>query len=145
MPRLFDNGLCSFRNGESASRRNPLRNTRRRRSSPRAARRERKLFLESLKSRLVLAASVIDGFGQTPLTFEPNVGQTDESVEFLAHGNGYSLFLTSTEAVLSLQSVKQEFVTAGQVPGDAFSPTSDVPPTSSVLRIQLIGASATPA
>jgi len=38
-----------------------------------------------------------------PLFFEPNQGQTDRRVRFLAHGAGYGLFLTSREAVLSLQ------------------------------------------
>jgi hypothetical protein len=38
-----------------------------------------------------------------PLFFEPNVGQTDSRVKFLARGAGYGLFLTSNDAVLSLQ------------------------------------------
>jgi hypothetical protein len=42
-------------------------------------------------------------YGKLPLNFEPNVGQTDEQVKFLARGHGYSLFLTGNEAVLSLQ------------------------------------------
>src|SRR3990170_1644941 len=37
-----------------------------------------------------------------PLRFEANQGQTDAQVQFLSHGPGYTLFLTSTEAVLSL-------------------------------------------
>jgi uncharacterized repeat protein (TIGR01451 family) len=35
--------------------------------------------------------------------FEPNVGQTDASMKFLARGAGYSLFLNSEGAVLALQ------------------------------------------
>src|SRR5688500_9984647 len=38
-------------------------------------------------------------YGVLPLHFEPNQGQTDHSVKFLARGDGYSLFLTDTEAV----------------------------------------------
>jgi hypothetical protein len=38
-----------------------------------------------------------------PLFFEPNQGQTASPVRFLARGSGYGLFLTSDEAVLSLQ------------------------------------------
>lgn len=38
-----------------------------------------------------------------PLFFEPNQGQTDGQVKFLARGAGYGLFLTSNEAVLSLK------------------------------------------
>ncbi len=37
-----------------------------------------------------------------PLRFEPNHGQTDSQVDFLARGNGYTLFLTPDEAVMSL-------------------------------------------
>jgi uncharacterized repeat protein (TIGR01451 family) len=41
-------------------------------------------------------------FGRLPLSFEPNQGQSDSRVKFLAHGNGYGLYLTSSEAVLAL-------------------------------------------
>ncbi len=47
-------------------------------------------------------ARITEAFGQLPLSFEANKGQTDEKVKFLSRGNGYTLFLTSTEAVLSL-------------------------------------------
>ncbi len=39
---------------------------------------------------------------QLPMSFEPNQGQTDAQVKFLAHGPGYGLFLTADEAVLAL-------------------------------------------
>jgi hypothetical protein len=45
---------------------------------------------------------VIKTLDNLPLSFEPNVGQTDEQVKFLARGNGYTLFLTPREAVFSL-------------------------------------------
>ncbi len=41
-------------------------------------------------------------YGRLPLRFEVNQGQSDGPVAFLARGQGYSLFLTPTEAVLSL-------------------------------------------
>ncbi len=41
-------------------------------------------------------------FGRLPMSFEPNQGQSDARVKFLAHGNGYGLYLTSNEAVLAL-------------------------------------------
>ena len=50
-------------------------------------------------ARLKLSSS----YGKLPLAFEPNQGQTDSQVQFLSHGNGYTLFLTSEEAVLVLQ------------------------------------------
>lgn len=41
-------------------------------------------------------------YGDLPLAFEANVGQTDGQVEFLARTRDYNLFLTSDKAVLSL-------------------------------------------
>jgi hypothetical protein len=38
-----------------------------------------------------------------PLSFEPNRGQTDKQVDFLAQGTGYSLFLSHAEAVMVLR------------------------------------------
>jgi len=38
-----------------------------------------------------------------PLVFEPNRGQTDPDVRFLAHGSGYTLYLTEREAVMALR------------------------------------------
>ena len=46
---------------------------------------------------------VVPSFGHLPLMFEPNQGQTDPSVKFMARGCGYALFLTGDDAVLSLQ------------------------------------------
>lgn len=37
-----------------------------------------------------------------PLAFEPNRGQSNRAVRYLAHGPGYTLFLTSRGAVVSL-------------------------------------------
>ena len=45
---------------------------------------------------------VLEAYGKLPLSFEANEGQTDERVNFLSRGSGYTLFLTSTEAVLAL-------------------------------------------
>ena len=42
-------------------------------------------------------------YSRLPLSFEANQGQTDEQVNFLSRGRGYTLFLTSTEAVLALK------------------------------------------
>src|SRR5690242_9439817 len=41
--------------------------------------------------------------GRLPLFFEPNQGQCDPQVKFLARGSGYSLFLTGQEAVWALR------------------------------------------
>ncbi|MBI3014117.1 MAG: SBBP repeat-containing protein [Candidatus Tectomicrobia bacterium] len=42
-------------------------------------------------------------YNKLPLIFEANRGQTDAQVKFLSRGHGYTLFLTSTEAVLALR------------------------------------------
>jgi len=39
-----------------------------------------------------------------PLSFEANQGQTDSQVKFLSRGDGYSLFLTSSEVVFTLRT-----------------------------------------
>ncbi len=72
-------------------------------------------------SRRVLAATVIacacfapapaalasravhQDFAVQPLSFEPNRGQTDPAVRFLARGAGYTFFLTPAESVLVLK------------------------------------------
>src|SRR5205085_4977866 len=41
-------------------------------------------------------------YASLPLSFEQNAGQTDSQVRFLSRGKSYSLFLTSSEAVLVL-------------------------------------------
>ncbi len=51
---------------------------------------------------------VVETYGRLPLSFEANQGQTDSSVKFLSRGSGYTLFLTATEAVLSLRSQESE-------------------------------------
>jgi hypothetical protein len=50
-----------------------------------------------------LKAQAQSNYGKLPLSFEANQGQADAQVKFLAHGQGYVLFLTPTEAVLSLK------------------------------------------
>jgi len=62
-----------------------------------------------------------------PLYFEPNQGQTDPQVKFLARGAGYGLFLSAREAVLNLD----RHATKGQAAA------------SSVIRMHLDGASST--
>jgi hypothetical protein len=49
------------------------------------------------------ASPRLHDFGRTPLSFEVNQGQTAAQVQYLAHGPGYTVFLTSTEAVLALR------------------------------------------
>lgn len=48
--------------------------------------------------------STLSAYSQLPLYFEPNRGQTDAQTRFVARGQGYALFLTPSEAVLSLHA-----------------------------------------
>src|SRR5215470_16608640 len=48
-------------------------------------------------------ARAMEAYGRLPLSFEINRGQTDPQVKFFARGRGYTLFLTSDEAVLTLK------------------------------------------
>jgi uncharacterized repeat protein (TIGR01451 family) len=69
-----------------------------------------------------------------PLFFEPNEGQTDPRVRFLARGAGYSLFLTANEAVLELRP------SAASHQPSAVSPQ---PSADNVIRMRLQGANST--
>ena len=72
-------------------------------------------------------------YAALPLSFEANSGQTDPSVSFLSRGQGYTLFLTGREAVLTLKSS---------------SPTASgrkQPDSTAALRLQLMGANDHPA
>jgi hypothetical protein len=54
------------------------------------------------------SARMVKSYGQLPLAFEVNRGQTDPTVKFLSRGLGYDLFLTATEAVLDLRPATTE-------------------------------------
>ncbi|MGI8656427.1 MAG: SBBP repeat-containing protein [Pyrinomonadaceae bacterium] len=47
-------------------------------------------------------ARINQAYGELPLSFEANRGQSNAAVKFLARGAGYNLFLTPTETVLAL-------------------------------------------
>lgn len=50
-----------------------------------------------------MKARLKEAYGQLPLSFEANVGQTDPEVDFISRGSGYMLFLKPREAVLALR------------------------------------------
>ena len=58
-------------------------------------------------------ARVSEAIGKLPLIFEANQGQTDSQVKFLSRGGGYSLFLTSTEAVIQLRNASAKQASPG--------------------------------
>ena len=67
-----------------------------------------------------------------PVRFETNLGQTDPSVQFLARGNGYTLFLTTSEAVIVLAQRK------------AAAPDTSPKQAADVMRMRLVGAKLQP-
>jgi hypothetical protein len=95
-------------------------------------------YVEFLERRDLLDSSALaSAYGQIPISFEANQGQTDPSVQFLARGSGYSLFLTSQEAVLSLS---KPVTPAAAVSGAVGQPAQE----EDVLRLQLVGANPAP-
>jgi len=76
-----------------------------------------------------------DAYGKLPLAFEVNAGQGDPSARFLAHGHGYTLALTPTEALLSL-TAPTAVVSRHDRPAGA----SPSPPLLSAVHFRFPGA-----
>jgi hypothetical protein len=74
--------------------------------------------------RTAALTSAAAAYGGSALHFEPNIGQAEANVRFLARGLGYGVYLTPAEAVLSLNR--------------------GTPATSDVLRLKLIGGARAP-
>jgi hypothetical protein len=55
-------------------------------------------------------AQLLGAYGKLALAFEANQGQTNSAVQFLARGNGYTLFLTQGDAVLRLRGQAADVV-----------------------------------
>ena len=84
-------------------------------------------------------AQVRADYAKLPLAFEPNQGQTDPQVKFLSRGPGYTLFLTPSEAVLSLRGTADKPKAPGGL-GRTQAPSPPLP--AAVLRLKLLGANA---
>ena len=78
-----------------------------------------------------LQARLKTAYGKLPLSFEPNQGQTHPHVKFLSRSHNYTLFLTPTEAVMTLRNAD-------------FGLRNDENPHSAVLRMKLRGANPEP-
>jgi hypothetical protein len=72
---------------------------------------------QSPTSQATNTAPIITAYGNLPLSFQPNFGQTDEQVKFLSRGHGYTLFLTQSEAVLALSNLdsKQQLSSSNNI------------------------------
>ncbi len=98
-----------------------------------------------------------EAYGRMELSFEANHGQTENSVNFLARGADYTLFLKPTEAVFRLQTAdsglrndleregsarptaaSESRLDPATLPANQHSAISD--PQSKVLRMKLVGA-----
>jgi hypothetical protein len=78
---------------------------------------------------------IVAAYEKLPLGFEANRGQTDAQVKFLSKGSGYSLFLTSTQAVFRLQKP------ANQNRDRIRSEQAAAPERSgAVIRMRLVGS-----
>ena len=88
-------------------------------------------------------AQVSSSYGKLPLSFEINRGQTDAQVKFLARGQGYGLFLTPREAVLSLR-VAQAKTAQARKPAPGKGAKADEPARSAVVRMRLAHANSHP-
>src|SRR5580698_2650156 len=74
-------------------------------------------------------------YGQLPLTFEENRGQTDPQVRFLARAKGYTAFLTANGIVLSLRPTELAN------PANTSTPSSQQKRSANTaLEFKLVGA-----
>jgi len=69
-------------------------------------------------------------YAALPMRFERNIGQSDQRVNFLARGHGYTLFLTPTESVMVF----------GQPAVDASATDKTALQPAAVVRIAFVGA-----
>jgi hypothetical protein len=97
--------------------------------------------------------SAREAFGRVPLGFEANRGQTESTVDFIARGAGYALFLKPSEAVFVLRD--EAAASSIDESRRVLNPQSDlgIPQSASpqarpgaqqskVLRMRLVGARA---
>jgi len=73
-------------------------------------------------------------YGDLPLAFEPNLGQTDPQVRFLTHSQGMTVFFTDTEAVMVLHK------SASAGPGPRLLHQASPKVEQEVVRMKLAGA-----
>ena len=88
----------------------------------------------------ILPRHVQPSYGKLSLAFEANQGQTDPQVKFLAHGSGYTIFLTAGQMVLDLRPSAVLSNAAKSSAAPAASPKT----TSAVIQINMVGANPNP-
>jgi hypothetical protein len=75
-------------------------------------------------------AQLDHNFGKLPMQFETNQGQVAADVKYISRGSGYTLFVTSTEALLSLKKPQA---------GEAEASTNQVG-SSEVVQMKLVNS-----
>ncbi|PZR96591.1 MAG: hypothetical protein DLM69_10645, partial [Candidatus Chloroheliales bacterium] len=89
------------------------------------------------------SAAKLADLSKLPLSFVPNVGQFDPQVHYVAHGPGYTLFLTDHEAVLSVANpTNRQSPSPSTQRSDKQGPAT--PRTNQVIRYQWRDANAKP-
>ncbi len=95
----------------------------------------------SSKSNQDMQVRASEIYSKLPLSFEANQGQADERAKFLSRGSGYSLFLTSHDAVLSLRRPESSRPEDGlKTRASSLATRSSSPEDVATLRIKLVGA-----
>jgi hypothetical protein len=80
-------------------------------------------------------------YGNLPLSFEPNRGQTDSRVKFLSHAGHRTLWLTNDEAVLAVGRRPGAHLSNGSGSEKSRQANESAP---AVLRMKFVGANANP-
>jgi len=83
-------------------------------------------------------------YGQIPLSFEANSGQTDAAVKFLARGNRYTLFLTKDAQAVLVMKKTSTVPPARSIAHRTRSQIKVEQSSPDVLRVGMIGASPNP-
>ena len=78
------------------------------------------------------------GYGNLPLTFEANRGQSGPAVQYLFRGNGYTAYLTSGGLTLSLRPLPPNASPASA------NRSTRVPQSRSIVQFALVGAARNP-
>ncbi|MCI0392718.1 MAG: SBBP repeat-containing protein [Acidobacteria bacterium] len=88
-------------------------------------------------------AQIIKAYGELPLRFEANRGQTDARVKFISRNSGHTLFLTSNEAVLRLRNAEcgMRIEKDASCSTGSTNPQSPIRnPQSATVKMRLVGA-----
>lgn len=93
---------------------------------------------------------LLEAYGRLPLAFEPNQGQANYGVQFLARGAGYTIFLTHSGASLTLRNPERSCHSKARISGDTdpclraaetVNESRERPATeSSIIRMKLQGS-----